>query len=142
MMAAPLWKPQSSRIDRAQRRLLRRSLKAKEDRATERADRVKRDLIRCDVWTRDRGACRVCGCAVRLKSDNFLLRMESHHVKYRSQGGEDGLTNEIATCASCHNMEHRHLIDIDGDPNGVITIAIRHSESGTVIERRDSPCPQ
>ncbi len=34
-----------------------------------------------------------------------------HHLKYRSQGGTDDISNLMALCRTCHEMAHAHQIN-------------------------------
>lgn len=54
---------------------------------------------------RDKYTCQVC------KAKN--MRLEVHHIKYRSQGGTDDLDNLITLCADCHKKVHAGELSIN-----------------------------
>ncbi len=58
------------------------------------------------VADRDRD-CRVCGRWAHDKG-------HTHHIRYRSLGGEDSLENCILLCPECHEDEHAKRIRITG----------------------------
>ena len=53
--------------------------------------------LQYDVWQRDRGHCRICG---------KYTKAQPHHIKPRSQGGEDTMENLILLCHDCHYQIH------------------------------------
>ena len=66
--------------------------------------------VRLLVWERDGWACRCC------RNRNQL---QSHHIKFRSHGGEDTTQNEITLCQRCHDLVHNekmHIEQIEGRP--------------------------
>ena len=52
---------------------------------------------------RDDYRCRVCGSG---------YNVHTHHIQYRSLGGENSLNNYITLCAKCHELEHSHKIKL------------------------------
>jgi 5-methylcytosine-specific restriction endonuclease McrA len=56
------------------------------------------DLLRKQVLERDGWRCQSCGS---------LKNLQVHHVRKRSQLGDDLLDNLITLCISCHATEHR-----------------------------------
>lgn len=54
---------------------------------------------------RDKYTCQVC------KAKN--VRLEVHHIKYRSQGGTDDLDNLITLCTDCHKKVHSGKLNIN-----------------------------
>jgi 5-methylcytosine-specific restriction endonuclease McrA len=56
------------------------------------------------VEMRDGGLCRACGAT----------GYDAHHIKYRSAGGADALSNLVLLCVQCHEDEHAHRIRIMG----------------------------
>lgn len=55
------------------------------------------------LYTRDFHSCRHC----RSRCD-----LHPHHIIFRSQGGNDELTNLITLCAQCHSAVHEHKLEI------------------------------
>lgn len=58
--------------------------------------RIHPDLQRA-VRERDGGRCRWCGKPTTL---------QSHHVRYRSEGGPDDVANLLTLCDACHRLAH------------------------------------
>jgi 5-methylcytosine-specific restriction endonuclease McrA len=50
------------------------------------------------VLARDGWRCQNCGVAQSL---------QIHHMRFRSQGGDDSELNLITLCLDCHSMVHR-----------------------------------
>jgi 5-methylcytosine-specific restriction endonuclease McrA len=50
------------------------------------------------VLARDGWRCQRCGCSVNL---------QVHHIRFRSQLGDDAEENLITLCADCHEQFHR-----------------------------------
>jgi len=66
--------------------------------------------VRLAVWERDGWKCRHC------KTRNNL---HSHHIVFRSHGGEDTTENEITMCFRCHDLVHAeklHIEQAEGQP--------------------------
>lgn len=57
---------------------------------------------------RDKYTCQVCKAK--------KVRLEVHHIKYRSQGGTDDLDNLITLCADCHKKVHAGELSINKKP--------------------------
>lgn len=56
-----------------------------------------REVVAC----RDRGRCRVC---------NTKKSLQYHHLKFRSQGGEDTVENLLLLCFKCHEEVHKRRL--------------------------------
>lgn len=65
---------------------------------------VPKDIYQ-DVLARDMG-CRGAGL-IRIPCAG---RIDPHHVKRRSQGGEDTLDNLISLCRAHHDWVHTHVV--------------------------------
>ena len=50
------------------------------------------EVLRRDAWR-----CQFCGARTNL---------QVHHIKYRSQAGQDTIENLITLCAKCHSDQH------------------------------------
>lgn len=46
-----------------------------------------------------------CGDFIRCEVCNFMA-VDIHHIKYKSRGGKDELSNLMALCRNCHNKAH------------------------------------
>lgn len=57
------------------------------------------------VRERDAGRCRVCGAAGWA---------EVHHIRYRSRGGSDDLSNLVLLCKACHDAVHAGRLRVRG----------------------------
>lgn len=62
------------------------------------------------VYERDGWRCRICK-----RRDG----LSAHHIKFRSQGGDDAESNLITLCTACHKAVHDRnlLITLDNDFN-------------------------
>lgn len=57
------------------------------------------------VDARDNDQCRIC--QITTSAYDLIRQPHHHHIKYRSQGGQDTVENVILLCASCHDKVHR-----------------------------------
>ena len=57
------------------------------------------------VFIRDGWRCRNPACLSR-------NNLHPHHVKFKSQGGEDSLENLLTLCFQCHERVHKKELDI------------------------------
>ena len=60
------------------------------------------------VLHRDKYTCQICG--------KKHTRLEVHHIKYRSQGGDDNENNLITLCEDCHGDIHDGKIVLTKNP--------------------------
>lgn len=63
----------------------------KEPRANEPGEAIPQETKQA-LWERCKGRCEFCG----------KKAVDAHHIKYRSQGGNNLLKNLISLCRSCH----------------------------------------
>jgi phage terminase large subunit GpA-like protein len=63
------------------------------------------------ILKRDRWRCRACG---------YRANLAAHHVRFRSQGGEDSTQNLLILCSGCHEGLHRHSLEIKAHEGGEI----------------------
>ncbi len=54
--------------------------------------------VRYFVFARDNYTCQACGAKDKI--------LQTHHIKYRSNGGSDRADNLITVCADCHTPEN------------------------------------
>lgn len=74
------------------------------------ADRAKPTIprrIRKQVWSRDRGRCRVPGCRA-------TRNLDIHHIVHRADGGGHDPSNMIVLCSGHHMLHHEGLLSITG----------------------------
>jgi len=55
---------------------------------------------------RAHGVCQLCGKPAPFKDKDGKPYLESHHVKWLSEGGEDSINNTVALCPNCHRRMH------------------------------------
>ena len=58
--------------------------------------RLRRGILERDNWR-----CQVCGC---------LKNLDVHHLRRRSQLGDDAETNLITLCRECHENLHGSIV--------------------------------
>ena len=85
------------------------------------------------VLERDNHECQIC-CKKEGYKRKKHLRLETHHIVYRSRGGSDDPRNLITVCPVCHPKIHdgKITIDIEGMPFGVL----RHDTHMNIISKR------
>ncbi|MCP4348373.1 MAG: hypothetical protein GY795_23035, partial [Desulfobacterales bacterium] len=81
-------------------------LKGKEYQESSRPD----ENLRMATLIRDGYMCRVCG--------KKHVRLEAHHIVFRSRGGKDTIKNLTALCESCHKKVHDGKLEIKGGASG------------------------
>jgi len=104
------------------------------------------DALKRLVYERDHGCCRVCGKALKFRSDNPLEESDAHHIIFRSAGGVNETWNLITVCAwPCHKQIHRRVpsswLEVEG--NGDVEVSIReiNPETGRTIRQWESVAP-
>ncbi len=60
---------------------------------------------RAKVRKRDGGRCVAC------KKVGYT---DAHHIKFRSQGGSDDVSNQVSVCRDCHKAIHGHALRVYG----------------------------
>lgn len=78
------------------------------------------------VLNRDGLRCASPACDRRLK-------LNAHHIIFRSKGGPTALWNELAVCDRCHAMLHVGLLDVSGSPENVLTWTRRPIAAGAKV---------
>ena len=58
------------------------------------------------VKRRARGRCQLCGLPAPFKRKDGTPYLETHHVIWLSEGGEDTVDNTVALCPNCHRKMH------------------------------------
>lgn len=64
------------------------------------------DSLHHAIMKRDRNLCVVCG-----RPADLINPWPAHHIKYRSQGGDDSIDNMISVCPMCHAQIHLHCLN-------------------------------
>lgn len=122
---AMLLKPRSRKLELAEAKRERRIAKDKAKRAQRAEDAKVYEALRLEIYRRDLGLCRSCGMTVELHTSNIFKLAHLHHIVYRSAGGGDTPENLVILCASCHNDEHRHAIDITGTASALQIVRLQ-----------------
>jgi 5-methylcytosine-specific restriction protein A len=52
------------------------------------------------------GRCQLCGTLAPFSDNNGNPYLETHHIKWLSEGGEDSIRNTVALCPNCHRKMH------------------------------------
>lgn len=55
---------------------------------------------------RAKGVCQLCGDEAPFLDKHGFPYLESHHIKWLSQGGQDSIDNVVALCPNCHRRMH------------------------------------
>ena len=77
-------------------------------------------ILTNSVLSRDGFKCRSCG---------FRGNLTAHHMRFRSQGGEDTMDNLVTLCSACHRGIHEERgLHIEGDDANAHLIFIRKNK--------------
>jgi 5-methylcytosine-specific restriction protein A len=55
---------------------------------------------------RAKGVCQLCGEDAPFKDSKGRPYLESHHIIWLANGGEDSIENTVALCPNCHRKMH------------------------------------
>lgn len=125
-----------TRLSRDVAKYERQRDRMRERRAVEKREREAWMKVRAEVYARDGGICRAFGIRLKLRADDPFMIANAHHVKFRSAGGTDELSNLVLVSPHAHDLIHRHELDVAGDDaNGVVTFTRKNPETGRVIEQ-------
>lgn len=89
------------------------------------------------VDIRDKHRCRACGVFADPNAVGVLQRAHRHHVIYRSAGGPTETWNLLTICSKCHNDEHKHTLQIDGNADEGCCYWKRGSDSKWYLWKRE-----
>lgn len=104
-----------SRLDRAVSKWEQRTARAKAKGAAQRAKGAAWAKVSAAVRARDGGRCRICQVpTVRAGSGDPRRAGHGHHIRFRSAGRSNEMSNVIHVCGECHEAIHRHVIMIAG----------------------------
>jgi 5-methylcytosine-specific restriction protein A len=59
------------------------------------------------------GKCDLCGSAAPFQNADGSPYLETHHIIWLAQGGEDSMQNTVALCPNCHRKMHALDLDLD-----------------------------
>jgi 5-methylcytosine-specific restriction protein A len=65
------------------------------------------------IKRRANGRCQLCNQQAPFKNKKNEPYLESHHIIWLSQGGEDTIENSVALCPNCHRK--MHILNLEGD---------------------------
>lgn len=68
--------------------------------------RVRNPYIAEYAKRRAGGICQLCGNSAPFKNKDGEPYLESHHIVWLSEGGEDTVKNTVALCPNCHKKMH------------------------------------
>ncbi|MCK5630643.1 MAG: HNH endonuclease [Nanoarchaeota archaeon] len=66
-----------------------------------------------------KGICQLCANQAPFKDKNDEPFLETHHIEWLSQGGEDSIENTVALCPNCHRK--MHILNLHEDKNKLKT---------------------
>lgn len=110
----------------------KRAAKAKRKRDTRGVEMARDEAERRLAYDRDGGKCRATGRWMPFKHASVLRAAHSHHVVFRSAGGDGSLKNRLTVCAEIHDMLHRHILEVSGNPNSRVRFRQRNQETGQI----------
>lgn len=67
---------------------------------------------------RAHGICQLCGRPAPFKDRDGKPYLESHHIIWLSNGGEDSIDNTVALCPNCHRK--MHILNLEYDVNKLL----------------------
>lgn len=133
--------PLKRQIDKHDRKLARRAAKEAADAKAER----EAAKVRAEVWDRDKGIDRAYGVPVFRAHENPALVGHSHHIVFRSHGGEDTTANEVLLSPIAHERAHARydavVLEIHGNADDTLTFVEKQIETGKELRRWESPVP-
>jgi 5-methylcytosine-specific restriction protein A len=62
---------------------------------------------------RAQGVCELCSEAAPFKDSKDQPYLETHHIKWLAEGGEDSIENTVALCPNCHRK--MHVLNLQSD---------------------------
>ena len=72
---------------------------------------------------RANGICQLCHLPAPFIDRDGKPYLESHHIIWLSDGGEDSISNTVALCPNCHRK--MHALNLDDDVNKLLQIATK-----------------
>ena len=70
---------------------------------------------------RAHGICQLCGQPAPFNRTNGEPFLETHHVIWLADGGDDSIENTVALCPNCHKK--MHVLNLDEDVDKLLRIA-------------------
>jgi 5-methylcytosine-specific restriction endonuclease McrA len=128
--------PVIAKLKRQDDKAAKRKAKSAAQRKAKEAERQAWLRMRMRIYERDKGLCRCCLKPVKFTSGDWDQH-HTHHVLYRSAGGLDVTSNLISLCMKCHQAEHGHLLEIEGNPDQLCTLTkFKFTDAGREVVRQ------
>ena len=70
---------------------------------------------------RAHGVCQLCGKPAPFKGSNGEPFLETHHVIWLADGGDDSIDNTVALCPNCH--KRMHVLNLSEDVEKLLRVA-------------------
>lgn len=70
---------------------------------------------------RAHGICQLCGQPAPFVRNDGQPFLETHHVKWLADGGDDSIENTVALCPNCHKK--MHVLNLEEDVEKLLRIA-------------------
>lgn len=70
---------------------------------------------------RAHGRCQLCGQPAPFKDSSGRPYLETHHIIWLADGGDDSIENTVALCPNCHRK--MHTLNLDEDVDKLLRIA-------------------
>lgn len=80
------------------------------------------------------GICQLCDNPAPFKRPNGEPYLESHHIIWLSDGGEDTVENTVALCPNCHRK--MHVVSLEEDVKALMEKKRMLRDFGIVISKR------
>lgn len=75
------------------------------------------------------GVCQLCGKLAPFERKNGEPYLETHHIVWLSEGGEDSIENTVALCPNCHRK--MHVVNLQEDIDKLNRIANEIDNDGS-----------
>ena len=81
-----------------------------------------RDRYVCEyAKRRAKGVCQLCGQPAPFKDKNGMPYLETHHIIWLADGGDDSINNTVALCPNCHRK--MHTLNMEEDVRKLLNIS-------------------
>jgi 5-methylcytosine-specific restriction protein A len=69
---------------------------------------------------RAKGICELCNCEAPFKDSKNQPYLETHHIKWIAENGDDSIENTVALCPNCHRK--MHILNLPSDREKLIQL--------------------
>lgn len=84
--------------------------------------------VYAQVTAREGQRCRICDKWCNPTATTLLAKGHHHHIVYESACGPTTIENVCYLCATCHNAEHQHRIEITGNAQDAPWLTLRKKD--------------